>query len=224
MVYNLLTINNYILNMDQHMSSIQRLFIILCLTTMSFAATAAPIYYTFEGTVTSINDPYGQLPTSGEFSIGEVVNYTFLIDFDATGSWQYNGYNNFRTVETPDTTSQDYFYTALVSGSPVVSNWYDIYSVTNYGLQSQEGYSAYGAITGSNYLSLVNYNLNVSDWVIGTNVVAKDLWGTSSQSYYVQSQLTLTNIVDPTVVPLPGAIGLLSMGLISLLSFRRRKA
>ena len=206
------------------MIKIQRILIIMGLTTMPFVVGASPIYYTFEGTITSINDPYGQLPSSGEFSIGEVVNYTFVVDFDRTGSWRYNGYNGFRTVETPDTASQDYFYTALESGSPIVNNWYADFSVSNYGLQSQDGYSPYGAITGSNYLTLVNSGLNVSDWVVGTSVVANDYWGTFSQSYYVRSQLTLTNIVAPTVVPLPGAIGLFSAGLISLFSFRCRKA
>ena len=190
---------------------------------MSSAVGAVPVYYTFEGAISSIKDPDNHLSVGDGFGVGESVNYTFLVDFDETGTWQYDGSNSFRTVSISDTSSRDYFYSALVSGSPVVSRPYFDYNVTNYGLESQPGYSAYGALTGSNYLSIVNSRLNVSDWVVGTSVVGNDYWGTFSQSFYVRSNLVLTDIVEPiTSVPEPQTAILFSAGLFTLLVIRRR--
>src|SRR3972149_5669529 len=76
-------------------------------------AKAAPMYYTFDGTVSSIdNDDAGIIADAG-LSVGSLVTYRLIFDLAADGTYTRN---NADVITRTDTASFDYFFTDYVSG------------------------------------------------------------------------------------------------------------
>ena len=87
--------------------------LILCLP--GFASADNKMYYTFEGTITTINDLAGAIAAVG-LEIGSPVTYTIVMDLDAQGSTTYNNGN---VTPKIDTAEKDYFYTDFISGTVI---------------------------------------------------------------------------------------------------------
>jgi hypothetical protein len=130
-------------------------------------ADASPMYYTFQGTVTSINDGAGMIENAG-IEISDPVTYTFLIDLEAGGTYEtYDG----TTVRVSDNSMFNYFYTDYVSGTALgkaeggfYNNPSDV-AEYNYGYEYNNRFHA-GLLGGSlnNMLSISKFYSSVSEW------------------------------------------------------------
>lgn len=73
---------------------------------------AAPLYYTFEGTISSINNTNGLIDPALA-KVGDPIEQVWLIDVDADGTSTYTS----QYVQTKvDTASQGWFYTDFYRG------------------------------------------------------------------------------------------------------------
>ena len=197
---------------------------------------ASPLYYTFEGSITSIShDNAGAISDAG-FSVGSSVTYTLLIDFDAVASeTHFGGYVDYDSYA--DSNSWDYFYVDYISGSALTEvdgGFYNTVgpadgtgpmsaSETNMGYNTLIGQPTGYLNTNSDddRLQLKNTGVNVSDWGIGTTVHV-DNWAFDSNNNQSQlfAEVQLTSISS---VPVPAAVWLFGSGLIGLVGLARRK-
>lgn len=214
-----------------------RIILVLFSSLIFSNSIAAPMYYTFEGNITSItHDNAGAISNAG-LSEGSSVTYTLIIDFDAAASeTHFGGYIDYDTYV--DTTSLDYFYVDYIGGdalTEVDGGFYNTVgpadgtgsmnaSEKNWGYETLVGQAGGFLHTNSDddQLQLKNIGLNASDWVIGTTVLV-DNWAFDSNNNQSQlfAQVQLTSI---SPVPVPAAAWLFSMGLISLVGFARSKS
>ena len=70
-------------------------------------AGAVPMYYTFQGTITSIENNNGSIPVG----VGDMVAQVWIIDLEASG---YDTLINGSITDYPDTADYDYFYVDLI--------------------------------------------------------------------------------------------------------------
>src|SRR3972149_11716217 len=98
---------------DKSMKRLSALIVaIVAVFALAGHAKAVPMYYTFEGTVSSTSEHAGIIAAAG-LSVGSAVTYTLIVDFATAGSYTRND----GTVYTyTDTASHDYFYADYVSG------------------------------------------------------------------------------------------------------------
>ena len=98
-------------------------------------ARAVPMYYTFEGALTHVQDTAAE---SG-LNLGDTVSYTLLVDYERAGTYTAdNGYvytQVDRTITNSDgsSTNWDYFYVDYISGSALGNLGTDYISEFNYG-------------------------------------------------------------------------------------------
>lgn len=213
-----------------------RTILALSSSLMCSTSIAAPLYYTFEGSITTIShDNAGAIASAG-FSVGSSVTYTLLIDFDAAASeTHFGGYVDYDSYL--DTGSWDYFYVDYIGGdalTEVDGGFYNTVgpadgtgsmnaSEKNWGYDTLVGVPGGFLHTNSDddQLQLKNIGLNVSDWVIGTTIIV-DNWAFDSANNQSQlfAEVQLTSISS---VPVPAAVWLFSSGLIGLAGLARRK-
>ncbi len=209
----------------------------------SSVGRAAPVYYTFTGEITSVEDSAGVVAgTYGTVDIGELpsVEYTFLVDFEQPGTYvALDG----TTVVVPDGSnsmfSYDRFYTDLISGSLIEGPEYITPSTNvaeyNWGQQ-------WDFVTGpdraflfgdseSNYTTVYSLTTLFTDWVVDTTMNAgTELTGfewaynTAGDLSILESSLRLTSVSDtPAPVPGPATAWLFVMGLVGLLGYNKRR-
>lgn len=183
------------------------------------SAQAVPMIYTFEGTVTQINDTWGILSAQG-VSLGDSVAYTFLVDTELSAT---STLNDGSVLTTADLSIRDYFYSDLLGDGMVDEVDGGIYNAPNHVAEYNVGFTELNyALTqfsgGSqdNYVSVTSYT-NFSDMIAGLANVrgyehARDNLGYPGSFY---STMTLTSIIEATSVPEPSAILLLGIGLVS---------
>ena len=192
---------------------------------LSGKAQAVPMYYTFNGTVTSIADNVGAVSTAG-LSVGSNVTYTFIVDFAADGA---RTLNDGTAYAYSDTAGYDYFYTDYVSGDALAqvgggfnNQPYEI-AESNVGFNGLT--SAYGYLIGNSsddLLQIYSNNTVVSNWVAGTSVIGSNVaYDPTRASSYLSANLTLTSIA-PVAVPEPSMLLLLGSGMLGFFVFRRR--
>jgi len=196
-----------------------------CVAALGFAgaAQASPLYYTFEGTITSAYDITTgfSVDTFDGVSVGDPVSYTFLVDTALPGTVRYNG------ITTP---LGGTYYADFVSGGPILgmaggsADW-----EYNYGV----GNSLFGSSPTlyRNYIQLVDsLGLDPSAWTVGqssfsSSNLVEDLYGNDPNGPFGSvsaSELTLTSITSP--VPEPTTLALLGAGLVGVVALRRRRA
>lgn len=201
------------------------------------AASASPVYYTFTGTVSGYytDGPGGYYSeTSNNFSLGQDVSFTFMIDADLPGYTTYGGYQ----YPLSDDGWGHYFYSTYVGGSAVAVD-----PATTIGPGSSDfAYTAanQSGVTGSNgdptgyeMVRADNYGHTFSQWTTGMggfngqNIVFSGA-GTREFNYFA---LTLTGISDirpatgpaPGPVPEPSTLALMGLGCLGLAAARKRR-
>jgi len=192
---------------------------------MSIGANAAPVAFTFTGTVSSISDYAGII--DGSFGVGAEVEYVFTIDFAEDGfRTRYGG--DVVTTSDDSTNGYDFIYTDLVSGGLIsgVSSDMTTSSYTeeyNFGYDNNPNYFRY-IYGGSDsehtriesHCCTENY---FSDAEIGDSFTGFEQAGTGSASVsFIYSDLTLTSV---SAVPLPAAAWLFISAIAGLAGAKR---
>lgn len=198
-------------------------------------AHALPMYYTFEGTITSIeNDSLGLVSQAG-LIVSSQVSYTFLVDFDEQG---FTIYADRPTYIPVDQDINDWFYDELIT-SPYLYSDYGIFDEIRYYGQNYFGDFTHGSIVmtfnvnaqdslyygDAYYVGVGGIGLNselVTDWQVGDVVRGVEHYrAMNADASRIISSLTLTNIT-PAPVPEPSTIILFGAGLIGYLGMRRK--
>jgi hypothetical protein len=200
---------------------------------VSAQALATPMYYTFEGNVSYLDqrDPI-------DVNIGDAVSYTFVIDFEAAGF--VTDIDGVATSEYVDNSSADYFFADLLSGEMDDRGFYDPYiGEYNYGIVTTDGNYT---LHGGNRVDIGNYSQElgasggygrdtsiptISDWTVGLELYALD-YSYTGRFNTIESRVTLTSICPTlncnasTNVPEPSTIAIMALGLLGINFYRRK--
>ena len=180
----------------------------LCLTIfiLSLVCTvnAAQMYYTFEGTITVINDGAGIIADAG-LELGSKVSYTFLIDVDMAGTYTKND----GTVYPAPI--EDNFYTDYISGSILQEkdggyyNAPDDTAEINYGLWRFSNTCVNGGSRNSN-IFLQMWGAPFDEWEVGsTGSVSNTAWDSAGNYSQLDAQDLILTEISPVTYP-PTAI------------------
>lgn len=183
---------------------------------------ADPVYYTFEGKVTSVS-----LPDIG-VTVGEDAKYVFLIDHDLVGFYTLDGAtipvaspaHDLNPIGNP-------YYVDYIGGGPYFTQYSDHQYERNYGdFNPDNGRKGISGSTGlSNTFSMLeifNYSGD-PDWTVGEGFTGHLLTtGVNSDYREFYLSLTLTDVSSTLeTVPEPSSLFLAGLGLLGL-AFRKR--
>lgn len=195
-------------------------FICLVLSSATFSALAAPFHYVFTGSINYIEvdgeflsdiDFDGDFTTPEDtFAVGEVVEYTFLVDMELPGFCAGPANTSYSSTCTgtdiPNGEGFRYFYTELVSALKVSPRTEED-TVFNYGLSLSNA----GTLVADSAVFISSpFQMPVEDWVAtsdtmpGTTLVGFDRWAApNGNSPYgvINSTLTLESITPVVVEP-----------------------
>jgi len=167
-------------------------FASLFLLAASTPAQAVPMYYTFNGTVYSLNDGAGAIASQLGlgFGVGSTVTYTFIVDFGADGSMRQN---DLTVINRTDEPIYDYFYTDYFSGGPLLTQvGVGAFNAATDIAEYNYGFNGVTVVLGSlrgnsadDLLAIVSYDYFISDWVEGTQVYGTNLAYASDGTYSV---------------------------------------
>jgi hypothetical protein len=212
---------------------------------LSSGLNAAPMYYVFEGYLTTVSDAAG-LATI-QLSAGSAFSVVFLVDMELDGTKTYlsmypflnqqftspvydNSYNGGLTVV-------DNFYADLLTG-PLLngSSWNDLNVIEyNYGTAINDNGVHYFNLTGSNSpnstgaVTELTSSAQLTEDFLGTTFryheTASIQDGASTLTSSVYGMATLVSVSDTYVptVPIPASVMLFGSGLIGLWRFAIRK-
>ena len=191
---------------------------ILCIGTIN----AAPMYYTFQGTATTVTDIDG----SSGIAVNDVLEYVFLIDFELGGeatnldgsiSSIVDVFSSYEPSVTYNEATMDNFYVDYSTGNA----YFGLEGVNNDFLELNAGVDNYDLgrfiITGGDAIGIASFTDPVSSWMIGDTFFSLNAWG--DQSERINGSVSLVNI---SPVPLPASLTLFCFGLAGL-SFASKK-
>ena len=179
-------------------------------SSMTGAASAGQLLYTFSGVVTEIDDDAGAI-AQAHLAKGDTVDYKFVVDFDAQATTVTNQGAVFVYVDTPE---DDYFHARYVAGSAlqkVGDGWYrsggDI-AAWHYGNSHIPDKT--GDIVGNsaNDKVLVHSNTTApNQWVVGESLQVESYAYAPDGSFsLLRAEVSLAAVVaapEPTALPLP---------------------
>lgn len=187
------------------------------------AVRAAPVYYTFEGTISVVNDGAGIVSDLG-LSVGSELSYTIMVDTDRIGTYTLN---NGVVKDFLHPWGIQSYYAELVSGVilPQVNggvwNSPTVTASSNYGFDHWFQHIYLGSPDSGLYFA----SFKSSVWELGLNGRISST-GYDAQGRYSQidlSEVILTNIsLSSTPVPEPSTALLLATGLAGLAAIGRR--
>ncbi len=179
---------------------------------------ATPMIYTFEGSVTVINDGAGIISDAG-LEIGSSVLYQFLIDFERKGTYTRNN------GEVGSLIHRETFYADYVAGPRLNEKDGGYYNAPDDNAESNYGiYSWLGVYTGSRnsnvYLEIFNSNILE---IGSTGRVSNTAWDSYGNYSQLDAQDLMLTKIETSPVPEPTTMLLFGTGLAGLVGLRRRK-
>ncbi len=209
------------------------LLLILFICCSFSIAGAVPMYYTFEGTVTNIENENGSI-NPVQVSIGDSVEQVWIVDLETSG---YDTFINGTINYYPDNGEFNYFYVDYYSGLNVVLTSPGLYdgagdvAEINRGYTYQNAHTILAGESANERIWLKNDGTPlISNWSVGTNGFTVyqtllpqdsgiDRWW--SQDMVLTSITEVPNIGEP--VPEPTTIFLFGLGLLGIAGVNGRK-
>jgi hypothetical protein len=197
------------------------------LLTLAASTIAAPVYLTFEGT---ISDSYSNAELIGPAT--GTATLVLLADFEASGYYTQNGvvydlagYSGY---------GYSYFLSDYVSGPAFEGGLGNPYDQTlHYGVDLTQYYgyggyefvvSTYSQANAYNQIVLYDFYNSLTSVEVGQNYLGSGYAYDGTNSAYWNGSFVLTNISDvgPASVPEPGTMALLGLGLLGIVGAARK--
>ena len=206
---------------------------------INFSTTsyAAPLYYTFEGQVTNIQDSTND-SSNNDIYLGSYIQHTLLLDFELDGYHIQNDDSIFYEYDSSfeyegTLTNTNIFYAEHISGTTFIeSTASTLYKGSFYGqenvwttLETGEWIDSLNILEVSNRLDISSVSKAISDWAVGDDFLFYNRWTNSTNPHYknyIEGNVQLTNISTISPVPLPPSFILFLTGLIFVFRLKRK--
>lgn len=204
------------------------IFVLLCSTT----AYSTPMYYVFEGSISSIKNP-DNVDLSQYGINSSAVEYVLQFDFARQG--EYTNADGTKYTYSDDVFES--FYVDYISGDAITIPGYGNYREYNFGSEevfiynNELRYSINISVNDSNdRLDIYRYGLYTQDTNLATNMAIGDKFNFKDRfddqylgnpNAYISGSLTLTSIRS-VPVPEPATIYLLCSSMIFFICLKRK--
>ncbi|MGQ8367326.1 hypothetical protein [Glaciecola sp. 1036] len=200
----------------------KKLIFIFLLVVQANAAFASALIYGFEGEVTFTNEG-----PNNSFSIGDTVNYSYLISLDRDAEFSLVGDAVVTTFSVLD--GLPAYYAEYLGGDlpsdPVQNNIFESFNYGNHTPVASGFYSAIQTFLPSlSFLFPTNFDSTVYDWDFGTAFTLQNIWvNDNGEEFALEAQLNLISISVVNDVSASESGVLLLLGSLALLYVRRKR-